>query len=87
MWWYLLVVSVVAVAVTGYDKWAAKHRPKHRTPERALWWLAILGGSGAMWLTMLLIRHKTKHLSFMVGLPVVILAQIALIFAIFQAVF
>ncbi len=87
MWWYLLGISVVAAVVTVYDKWAAKHRPKHRTPERTLWVIAMLGGSGAMWLTMLWIRHKTKHLSFMVGLPLLILAQIALIFAIFQAVF
>lgn len=87
MWWYLLGISVVAFAVTVYDKWASKHRTKRRTPERTLWLLAILGGSGAMWLTMLTIRHKTKHRSFMMGLPVVIFAQIALIFAIFQAVF
>ena len=87
MWWYLLGISAVAFIVTVYDKWAAVHRQKHRTPERTLWLLAILGGSGAMWITMLIIRHKTKHLSFMMGLPVVILAQIALIFAIFQAVF
>lgn len=75
------------MVVTMYDKWAAKHRKKRRTPERMLWLLAILGGSGAMWLTMLVIHHKTKHFSFMVGLPIVILAQIALIFTIFQAVF
>ncbi len=87
MWWYLLGISAVAMVVTVYDKWAANHRPKHRTPERTLWLLAILGGSGAMWLTMLWIRHKTKHRSFMIGLPLLILAQIALIFAIFQAVF
>lgn len=87
MWWYLLGISAVAMVVTVYDKWAAKHRKKNRTPERILWLLAYLGGSGAMWLTMLAIRHKTKHRSFMVGLPVVIFAQIALIFAIFQAVF
>ena len=87
MWWYLLGISVVTFAVTVYDKWASKHRKKNRTPERTLWLLAILGGSGAMWLTMLMIRHKTKHRSFMMGLPVVIFAQIALIFAIFQAVF
>ena len=87
MWWYLLGISAIAALVTVYDKWAAVHRPKRRTPERSLWLLAILGGSGGMWLTMLLIRHKTKHLSFMMGLPVVILAQIALISAIFQAVF
>ena len=67
MWWYLVVVSAVAMVVTMYDKWAAKHRKKRRTPERMLWLLAILGGSGAMWLTMLVIHHKTKHFSFLLS--------------------
>ena len=34
-----------------------------------------------MYLTMHLIRHKTKHTSFMVGIPVIIILQAAAIFA------
>ena len=75
---YLALISLVAAVVTVYDKWAAKHRPRHRTPEKTLLILSALGGSVAMLLTMLGIRHKTKHPNFMVGIPLILAAQIAL---------
>ncbi len=87
MWWYLAAVSLLTFGLTIYDKWAAKHRPRNRIPEKTLLALAGIGGSAAMFLTMLLIRHKTRHAKFMVGLPLIILAQIALIFVIFKVVF
>ncbi|MBQ8260280.1 MAG: DUF1294 domain-containing protein [Clostridia bacterium] len=78
---YVLIISVVAVCVTVYDKWAAKKRPKERTRESTLLLLSALGGSVAMLLTMLAIRHKTKHIKFMLGIPLIIILQIALIAA------
>ena len=78
---YLLIISVVAFAVTLYDKWAAVKRPQERTRESTLLLLSALGGSMAMLLTMLGIRHKTKHLKFMIGIPVIIVLQIAAVIA------
>ena len=78
---YLLIISVVAFAVTLYDKWAAVKRPQERTRESTLLLLSALGGSMAMLLTMLGIRHKTKHLKFMVGIPIIIVLQIAAVIA------
>ena len=78
---YLLVISVISIAVTIYDKWAAKNRPKKRTRESTLLLLSALGGSIAMLLTMYGIRHKTKHIKFMLGIPLIILIQVALIVA------
>ena len=78
---YLLIISVVAFAVTVYDKWAAVKRPQERTRESTLLLLSALGGSMAMLLTMLGIRHKTKHLKFMIGIPIIILLQIAAVIA------
>lgn len=78
---YVLIISVVAVCVTIYDKWAAKKRPKERTRESTLLLLSAIGGSVAMLLTMLAIRHKTKHIKFMLGIPLIIILQIALIAA------
>ena len=69
------VISLVTVIVTVYDKIAAKKRPKHRIRENTLLLLALLGGGLAEYVTMLLIRHKTKHKKFMIGLPVIIAAQ------------
>ena len=75
---YLLIISIVAFAVTVYDKWAAVQKPQERTRESTLLLLSALGGSVAMLLTMLGIRHKTKHMKFMIGIPIIILLQLAL---------
>ncbi len=74
---YIALISVVSVTVCCYDKFAAKHIPRHRTREATLLALSALGGSVAMLLTMLIIRHKTKHIKFMLGIPLIIAAQIA----------
>ena len=74
---YLALISLISVIVCIYDKIAAKKRPRHRTPEATLLLLSALGGSVAMLVTMLLIRHKTKHVKFMLGIPLIIIAQVA----------
>ncbi len=78
---YLLIISIISVCVTVYDKWAAKKRPKERTRESTLLLLSALGGSVAMLLTMYSIRHKTKHMKFMIGIPLIIAVQVAAIVA------
>ncbi len=73
----LLVVYGLAIVLTLYDKAIAGGR-RRRVPEQALFLLALLGGSLVMYITMLLIRHKTKHKRFMLGLPLIMAVQIAL---------
>ena len=75
---YLCVISLISVIVCIYDKIAAKHNPKHRTREATLLLLSALGGSVAMFATMQLIRHKTKHVKFMLGIPLIIIVQLAI---------
>ncbi|MBQ8140940.1 MAG: DUF1294 domain-containing protein [Clostridia bacterium] len=79
---YLAVISVISIIVCCYDKFASKHMQRHRTREASLLILSALGGSIAMFVTMLIIRHKTKHAKFMVGIPVIIVLQIAAAFLI-----
>ena len=80
---YLAVVSVIAVTLTVIDKRRAKaHR--YRISEFTLMLFAALGGSVAMLLTMLVIRHKTRHAKFMIGIPVIIVLQLALAFAVWR---
>ena len=74
--WFALI-SLIGVILTVYDKIAAKKRPRNRVPERTLLLCGALGGALPMYLTMLLIRHKTKHKKFMIGLPVIVVLQIA----------
>ena len=78
---YVGIISIIAIVVTCYDKIAATKRPKHRTPEATLLFISMLGGSVAMYITMQIIRHKTKHMKFMIGIPVIIVIQIAAIVA------
>ena len=73
---YLAAISLLAVALTIHDKRAAQQH-KWRVRESTLLLIATLGGSVAMLTTMLLIRHKTKHAKFMVGIPGIIALQIA----------
>ena len=47
--------------------------------EATLVLISALGGSLAMYATMLFVRHKTKHKRFMIGLPLIMIAQVALI--------
>ena len=52
---------------------------KRRISEKALLILSALGGGVAMLLTMYIIRHKTRHLKFMLGIPLIIAAQITIL--------
>ncbi len=72
---YLCVVTLIAVVVTLADKIKAA-RGKWRVPEKTLLIIAVLGGSVGMYVTMLTIRHKTKHIKFMAGIPIILLFQI-----------
>lgn len=73
---YLALISLVSIIVTATDKIHARRR-RWRVPEAALFLLAAIGGGAAMLLTMLLIRHKTRHARFMIGLPLIVLLQAA----------
>ena len=74
---YVAVMSIISAVVCIYDKIASKHLTKHRTRESSLLLLSAIGGSVVMYLTMQLIRHKTKHKKFMIGIPLIIILQIA----------
>lgn len=72
---YFATVSLIAMIMTVYDKRAAKRQNGKRVPELRLWTVAILGGSVMMYTVMRIIHHKTKHRSFMIGLPIIIVVQ------------
>lgn len=79
---YLGVISILSIVICVYDKLFSKlNRVSLRIPESALLLISAAGGSVAMLLCMLLIRHKTKHAKFMLGIPVIILLQAALVYA------
>ena len=80
MWKYLiifvLVMTVITFVVFGVDKWKAKN-DKWRTPESTLFLLAIFGGCIGALLGMQVWRHKTQYWSFRLGIPLILLLEIA----------
>lgn len=75
---FLVVISVVCVIMTIYDKLAAKRKTR-RIPEKTLLLAGFLGGASAMFITMLIIRHKTRHAKFMILLPLISALHIVLL--------
>ena len=73
---YFAAVSLLAIVLTIYDKWAAKSGLR-RVKENNLLLVAVFGGAIALFITMKVVRHKTKHTKFMIGIPVIIMLQIA----------
>lgn len=77
---YLLVMNLIGFLSMGLDKNKAK-KGKWRTPEKRLFLYAILGGSIGSNLGMQVFRHKTDHWYFKYGMPLILILQILLAFA------
>jgi len=60
------------------DKLFAKKNLR-RIPERVLMSFALVGGSIGVLAAMYLVRHKTKHPKFTIGVPVILMGQIGLL--------
>jgi uncharacterized membrane protein YsdA (DUF1294 family) len=79
---YLLLINAAAFLLMLVDKIKAK-KNRWRIPERTLFGSALLGGSIGALLGMYTFRHKTKHLSFTLGMPAILISQVALAIWIF----
>lgn len=74
---YLAAVNVIGFALMGIDKRKAQ-RSAFRVPEATLFAFALVGATPGLILGMHLFRHKTKHWYFLIGLPIILVIQIAL---------
>ena len=72
---YLLIINAAAFLLMLVDKYRAK-KNLWRIPEKTLFASALLGGSLGALAGMYSVRHKTKHLSFTIGMPVILAVQL-----------
>jgi uncharacterized membrane protein YsdA (DUF1294 family) len=72
-----LIVNIVGILIMGEDKKRAK-KHQYRIRERTLWLVALFGGAVGTTAGMQLYRHKTKHVSFKVGFPVLAIVELIL---------
>ena len=74
---YLILVNLTGFIQMLADKQRAK-KGAWRIPEKMLFLVAIIGGSIGSILGMYTFRHKTKHMSFVIGMPLILILQIVL---------
>ena len=72
--YYLLIINAAGFLLMLVDKWKAK-KNRWRVRESTLLIVAALGGSIGSLSGMYLFRHKTQHLKFTLGIPLILAAQ------------
>lgn len=77
IWIYLLVVNIIGLLAIRNDKKRAE-RHAWRISEKKLFGISLIGGSIGTWLGIYLWHHKTKHWYFVVGMPAILLIQLAI---------
>ena len=81
---YLAGVNLTGFAIMGIDKWKAK-KQAFRIPEATLFLIAIIGGSIGSLIGMYTFRHKTRHMTFVIGMPVILALQILILFLLYNS--
>lgn len=74
---YLLIINALGFTLMLVDKFKAK-KNLWRIPEATLMTVAALGGSIGSLAGMYTVRHKTQHIKFTAGIPVILALQIIL---------
>lgn len=72
---YMLIINLTGFFIMFIDKSRAVHK-EWRIPEKTLIGISVMGGSIGMLLGMNVFRHKTKHLKFTIGVPLILIMQI-----------
>ena len=75
---YLAAVNAFTFGLFGWDKYCATH-DRWRVRESTLLFWTALGGAIGAGLAMEFFRHKTLHLKFKFGVPLLLFVQIILV--------
>lgn len=76
---YLLIINALGFAIMLWDKYLAKNNLR-RIPEKSLFGIAVFGGSLGCIIGMYTARHKTRHKSFTLGMPAILVVQLLLLY-------
>jgi uncharacterized membrane protein YsdA (DUF1294 family) len=80
---YGLLINFTALILMAHDKSQAR-KNRRRIPEKTLFLVAALGGSIGSIAGMRAWRHKTKHFSFVFGMPAILVLQLILLYFYFE---
>lgn len=76
---YLIIINLYGIYIMNADKRKAREG-KWRTPEAHLFIIAIIFGSPGILIGMNLFHHKTKHMKFIIGIPLILIIQLYVLF-------
>ncbi|MBC8061043.1 MAG: DUF1294 domain-containing protein [Clostridiaceae bacterium] len=76
---YFILINLIGIVIMAYDKRRAIKR-KWRVPEAHLFFIALIFGSVGSISGMYLFHHKTKHLKFTLGMPLILLVQLIILY-------
>ena len=76
---YLIIINAVGFVLMLVDKYKAQ-KNLWRIPEKTLMTVAAIGGSLGCFVGMYTFHHKTKHPKFTIGIPVIMILQVAVYF-------
>lgn len=82
IYFYLVVINLTTFFLMFSDKRRAIHHA-WRIPEKTFFMLSFLGGAAGALTGMFLFRHKTRHLSFRIILPLCLLFNVAAVYFVF----
>lgn len=83
---YFFIINLFAIFLMKYDKVKAINN-QYRVSEKTLFLIALILGGIGIYIGMYLFRHKTKHVKFTVGIPLIILLNILTIYYLISHVF
>lgn len=72
---YPAILTIAGFCSMGIDKKRARNN-EWRIKERTLFLIAAFGGSIGSIIGMYVFRHKTKHTSFVIGMPLILILQV-----------
>lgn len=81
--YYFIAINIFGLLIMGWDKMKAR-TGAWRIPENSLLLAALAGGSIGVYLGLILFRHKSRHLKFSVGVPVIFLIQVGIVYWFFR---
>ena len=80
---YIITINLIGFFIMGIDKHRAR-KNKWRIQEKTLFLIALLFGSIGVLTGMYVFRHKTRHLSFKLGIPAILICQVLLVVLLFS---
>ncbi|MFA5985867.1 MAG: DUF1294 domain-containing protein [Parcubacteria group bacterium] len=80
---FFLVTNALAFLIMAWDKTRSRKRGAERISEGMLFFMATIFGSVGVSIGMFVLRHKTKKWYFIIGIPLLIVQNCALLYVVY----